>query len=293
MNIIAASGVTVPPATDKPLGLLVKRLASAIVLGSTALACVWLGGAAFAALIVAVALLMCWEWDRLTGGDGRSWTVFLLGAIVVAVCVLAAVGWPEVALAVALAGALAVALIARLVARPPGWALLGVPYIVLPCVAVIWLRGVAGFEVVIWLLAVVWATDSGAYVFGRAIGGPKLAPRISPKKTWAGLIGGMTVAAAAGWLLALAFAIGQPTLLAIAAAVLAVVGQAGDLTESAIKRHFQVKDSSNLIPGHGGVLDRVDGLLFAAPLWAMVWAMVSDMVSDMVLVGGGEGMLWR
>ena len=289
MNIIAVSGATVPSAADKPLDPLVRRLASAIFLGSTALACVWLGGAAFVVLIIAVALLMCWEWDRLTGGDGRSWTLFLLGAIVVAVLVLAAFGWPEIALAVAAAGALAVALVARLVARLPGWALLGVPYIVLPCVAVIWLRVVAGFEAVIWLLAVVWATDSGGYVVGRAIGGPKLAPRISPNKTWAGLIGGLTVAAAVGWLLALAFAIGQPAQLAIAAAGLAVVGQAGDLSESAIKRHFQVKDSSNLIPGHGGVLDRVDGLLYAAPLWAMVWSNVSATV----LVGGGEGMLWR
>ncbi len=281
MNIIAASGATVPQAANKPFDPLVMRLASAIVLGSTALACFWLGGAAFAILVIVVALLMCWEWDRLTGGDGRGWPAFWLGTVVIAVLALASFGWPEIALVVAGAGALGVALVARLAARPPGWALLGVPYIVLPCVAVIWLRAVAGFEAVAWLLVVVWATDTGAYAFGRAIGGPKLAPRISPNKTWAGLIGGMAVAAAAGLLLALVFAIGQPGLLAIAGAVLAVIGQAGDLSESAIKRYFHVKDSSNLIPGHGGVLDRVDGLLFAAPL------------SAMILVTDGGGLLWR
>lgn len=281
MNIIAASGATVPPATTRPLGPLVKRLASAIVLAAVALVCVRLGGGAFAALVIVVALLMAWEWDGLTGGDGRGWTAFWLYTVVAAAPVFAAFGWIGFALAFAGAGAIGSAVVARLGARPSGWAVLAVPYIVLPCIAMIWLHAEFGFQAVIWLLAVLWATDSGGYVFGRAIGGPRLARRISPNKTWAGLIGGMAAAAATGWGLALVFAFDQPGLLATAAAVLAIVGQAGDLSESAIKRHFGAKDSSNLIPGHGGVLDRVDSLLLTAP------------ISVMVLIGGGGGLLWR
>ena len=129
------------------------------------------------------------------------------------------------------------------------------------------------FEMVLWLMFVVWATDIGGYVFGKSLGGPKLLPKISPKKTWSGLLGGMLFACVVSYFfiltmrhfevyLSMPFFVGS-------SAVLAVISQMGDLFESRIKRYLNIKDSSNLIPGHGGIFDRVDGLLFAAPVVAL------------------------
>lgn len=168
--------------------------------------------------------------------------------------------------------------------RRPLWLAAGIVYIAVPCIAVIWLRAdpETGRGTILWLLAVIWATDTGAYFAGRGIGGAKLAPRISPGKTWAGLGGGMIVAGAVG--AATAALLDLPNMLALVAfsMALAVIAQGGDLLESAIKRHFKVKDSGSLIPGHGGLLDRLDGLMTAAPAVAAV-ALIS-----------GEGVLaWR
>jgi phosphatidate cytidylyltransferase len=152
-------------------------------------------------------------------------------------------------------------------------------------VALVWLRGdVGGARLILWLMATVWATDIGAFFAGRLIGGPKLAPRISPKKTWAGLIGAMASAGLVG--IVADFSVpGAPgaAVLAAAGAVMAVVAQAGDLGESWVKRHFGAKDSSALIPGHGGLLDRVDGLL-AAALALAAWQWFSS---------GGGVLSWR
>jgi phosphatidate cytidylyltransferase len=127
--------------------------------------------------------------------------------------------------------------------------------------------------IVFWVIATVAATDLAAFFAGRAIGGPRLAPRLSPKKTWAGLIGGVAASTLVSALLGAYFS-DQPVLFwAIGGALLAVIAQAGDLAESAFKRRFKVKDASHLIPGHGGVLDRVDGLVTAAVAIALyVWA---------------------
>jgi len=130
----------------------------------------------------------------------------------------------------------------------------------------IWLRGddPVGRDTLFWLLLLVWATDIGAYAAGRLIGGPLLLPVVSPKKTWAGLVGGVVSAGLVGLGVGLALSLPHPAWLAVASGVLAVVAQAGDLMESWVKRRWGVKDSSNIIPGHGGLLDRVDGLLAAA-----------------------------
>jgi len=134
--------------------------------------------------------------------------------------------------------------------------------------------------VVFWLFCVVWATDTGAYFAGRSIGGPKLIPSISPNKTWAGLLGGMVAAAIAGGLVGAINPVLPALALAGLAGIVAVVSQAGDFTESALKRAFGVKDASQIIPGHGGVLDRLDGLLFAAPFVA-----VCDLIAGRMLWG--------
>lgn len=142
----------------------------------------------------------------------------------------------------------------------------GVLYIAAPCLSLVWLRGdpVAGRETVLWVFILVWAADIGAYAFGRMIGGPRLAPAISPKKTWAGFIGGVSCAGVTGAVAA--GMLGKESLvpLAVVSLVLGAVSQGGDLLESWVKRRFKVKDTGNIIPGHGGVLDRVDGLLAAA-----------------------------
>jgi phosphatidate cytidylyltransferase len=152
-----------------------------------------------------------------------------------------------------------------------GWWLAGFSYVGAPLVAMWWLRTLDAGLLVLWVFFIVWATDIGGYFFGKGIGGPKLAPSISPKKTWAGLIGGVAFSVAAA--LALHFIFGlleNKSAVILASGLLAVWAQVGDLVESAIKRHFGVKDSGELIPGHGGLLDRVDGLVFVAPAMAML-----------------------
>lgn len=235
-----------------------------------ALLAAWWGGYAFAVLIALAAAVMCWEWHGMVAKEfGWAGRAAAAGCLVAS---LLAVSAPGAAVAVVAGSALASAALwpgggerARL------WAGFGALYAGLPSVALVWLRGdpEMGRETVFWLLFLVWATDTGAYAFGRLIGGPKLMPRVSPKKTWAGLAGGMVSAGMVGVAMAWSLALPSPVGLAVGSALLAVVAQAGDLLESWVKRHFGVKDSSSIIPGHGGVLDRVDGLLAAAAVVAL------------------------
>lgn len=167
----------------------------------------------------------------------------------------------------------------------PFMTLLGIPYILLPCFSLIGLRMLQftdhplSFWPTLYVITVVAATDTGAYASGRCIGGPKLAPRISPKKTWAGLLGGMSCGAVASYLLSseLALPSNLPEAIAIGL-IVAVVSQLGDLFESWMKRKAGVKDSGTLLPGHGGLLDRVDGLLFAAPVYFLICLMAGGRV---------------
>jgi phosphatidate cytidylyltransferase len=151
-----------------------------------------------------------------------------------------------------------------IVGRSTGWIVAGVVYAGAALLAsvVVRLDPVWGFSALILVLLIVWVTDIGGYFAGRGIGGPKLWPRVSPKKTWAGAIGGLVlslaVAAGFAW-----FGVGRLLPLLVLAAVLTVISQLGDLFESAVKRRFGVKDSSHIIPGHGGLLDRLDGYVFA------------------------------
>ncbi len=161
------------------------------------------------------------------------------------------------------------------------WLTVGILYISLPCAALVWLRETDGPETLFWLFLIVWVTDIAAYGFGRWIGGPRLAPSVSPGKTWAGAIGGLVAAMWAGGGIAILLDLATPWVLVAASAGTSVVAQLGDLAESKLKRHFGVKDSGRLIPGHGGVLDRVDGLLATAPV-----------VAAAVFLSGGGVQLW-
>jgi len=151
---------------------------------------------------------------------------------------------------------------------------LGLPYLTLSAVSLIWLRGSPdiGLELTLFLFATVWATDIGAFFFGRICGGPRLAPEISPQKTWSGLMGGVLCAGLAGGLVALATHGNSPLVAICVGFIMAIVGQLGDLLESILKRRNKQKDSGALIPGHGGLLDRVDGLIASAPTLALFHA---------------------
>ncbi|HEY6434059.1 MAG TPA: phosphatidate cytidylyltransferase [Acetobacteraceae bacterium] len=170
---------------------------------------------------------------------------------------------------------------ARLCGRQPAWLVAGLVWIWISILALVVLRAdpIVGRANLIFVLLVVWATDIGAYLAGRTIGGTKLAPRISPGKTWAGAAGGLVAALLVGLVASGPAAFGRA---ALVAAGLSVVGQAGDLAESAVKRRFGVKDSGNLIPGHGGLLDRLDAALAAIPAAALL----------AILIGHGV-VLWR
>jgi phosphatidate cytidylyltransferase len=276
----AANGGTVPRAADTERRNLTRRIASIIVIAPVALAAVYAGGLYFVAAVAVVALLMGWEWDRICGDQRFAASGWTLCAALAAIVVLAAGGRYGAALAASPAAALAVYLVARLGGRPaPLWTALGAVVIGVACIAMLWLRTepVEGLRAMLWLIGSVAMTDTFAYFVGRGVGGPRLAPVISPRKTWAGLFGGMAGAVlfglAWGWWLARA---ADPALLGAMGAATAVIAQGGDLGISVVKRRFGVKDASHIIPGHGGVLDRLDGLLSATPALALVLLVWSE-----------------
>lgn len=240
------------------MSTLLTRILAGLALGLPVLLVAWLGTPAFEVMVALAAGILAREWVGMTGPGSSYWGGLLLGVVVIlAVAIAAGLG-----IAAALAALAVGTVLVVLATRGAPWMTLGALYIGLPSIALIWLRNdpVTGRNVVIWLLLVVWASDIGAYAAGRLIGGPKLAPRISPNKTWAGLIGAIIAAAATSAAFA-AVVDGAPSGAAVLGGLLAVVAQSGDLAESWVKRRFGVKDSGKLIPGHGGLLDRVDALL--------------------------------
>lgn len=261
------------PSGRPELSNLTLRVLSAAVLLPLVLAAIWFGNPYFGAMMLVFAAAMMWEFTALCrAGPGHRGLAI---ATILSAAALTLAGWPREALACIAAGALLTAVTARIgKTESPNLLPVGILYLSLAVFSFIWLRDLpgAGLAMVFWLLAAVIATDVGAYFAGRAIGGPKMAPRISPAKTWSGLAGGMVCAAIAGAAVVAAIAGRNVAAIALLSAVLAAVAQLGDLIESSVKRHFGVKDASNLIPGHGGVLDRVDGFLTVAPVMAlMTW----------------------
>lgn len=259
-------------ALNSPGQSLKTRLLAALVLGPIAFGAMFAGGWWFAVLIAFVGSLMAFEWQQLTSRDDDERMMMPLLVIATAGAILAlAAGepiWAGSLLGLAMIAMAVTTLIARNTAGL--WAILGLVWLAVPCLCVIWLRGYEphGGLLVVWLFAAVWGCDTGAYFAGKSIGGPRLAPRISPKKTWSGLFGGMMAAALAGLVAATIGEFQNILWFTLASAGLGAISQIGDLAESALKRHFNVKDSGRIIPGHGGVLDRVDGLLLAAPVVA-------------------------
>jgi phosphatidate cytidylyltransferase len=250
---------------------LVRRIVSALILVPLAIGTAWLGGWLFALFWLAGAAVVLWEWNRLIIPDAPPVLFGGEAAAITAAVILLRFFWnPGFALiALGIGTGIALALSPRGRSR---WAIGGMVYATAVVAGPVILRDDAalGFVAILWLFALVWGTDVGAYFAGRSIGGPKLWPQLSPKKTWSGFIGGALL----GTLLALAVVrvAGLPLTvpLTLITLLLAMASQGGDLFESFVKRRFSAKDAGTLIPGHGGVMDRLDGFLVAAILAALI-----------------------
>ena len=244
------------------------RMVASVGMIAVALAALWLGGIAFWLLAVVAALFMAAEWSNLHGATPREKRIVQF-ALSVPLAIMAPPSLIIENRDFFAAGLLAGAAFFAVIVTNKRALAAGVLYCGLPVLALTFLRRQDdGLLLAAWALSLVWATDIGAFFAGRTIGGPKLAPKISPAKTWSGLIGGIALA----WLLAGALwnAEGLPRHLMLATPLLAILAQGGDLFESAIKRRAGVKDSGTILPGHGGVLDRLDGLVPVAPVAALL-----------------------
>ncbi|TXJ29163.1 MAG: phosphatidate cytidylyltransferase [Afipia sp.] len=244
------------------------RVVAALVLAPLTIVIAWLGGWIWACVVIAAAALLYFEWLMIVGVSGNRFAAAagIVALALAGVCLM--LRRADVAVAVIVAGILFAAAMTN---GKRGWVASGLVYAAAALVATILVRRDAdlGFVALMFVLLVVWVTDIGGYFAGRGIGGPKLWPRVSPKKTWAGAIGGLVLAL----VIALGFALfgfGRTVPLLLLGAVLSVVSQLGDLFESAVKRRFDVKDSSHIIPGHGGLMDRLDGFVAAIVFAALV-----------------------
>jgi phosphatidate cytidylyltransferase len=270
-----ASAETGGPRLSAGTRNLLLRLTSAVVLAPIVLAAAYLGGWPFLILCAAGAGGILWEWTHLVsgrsdprilapGGVALAAAVALVGGNALGTAVGAAAG--AIGVGAVLAGVTAVAGTAENAQRRGAWAAGGVIYAGVAFLGPALLRRDTelGFEAFLFLAATVWLTDILAYSVGRVIGGPALWPRVSPNKTWAGAIGGLAGGVAGGTIVAYAGGMGCLAVVGVIALLLSALAQTGDLIESAIKRHFGAKDTSQLIPGHGGLMDRLDGFLVAA-----------------------------
>ncbi len=251
------------------------RIASGAVLAAVAFALAYAGPGPFAALILVVGLLVSWEWGRMVRGASADLAFFVHAIAVTGAIVLAVAGYAALGAAVLVTAA--IILVPLVFGHGARLSALGVFYVGLPAISLIWLRSDApyGFAAVLLVFAIVWCSDIGAYAAGRLIGGPRLWPQVSPNKTWAGLLGGLA-AGSAGALIVLLFAPDTVAVrLALTGLALALVAQAGDLAESALKRVFGLKDASDLIPGHGGFMDRMDSIV-AVAVAAALYALACD-----------------
>ena len=242
-------------ASLKDLGL---RAVSALVLAPLAVLAIWAGESWFLAIMLAACVLLAREWAQMSAPTRATPIAWAVGAALFAVTVTAHVGAMSPALVLLVFAAAAAGVFARRVGQEGVDAAYGVLYLGWPAILLIWLRdgnSSLGLSWTILVFVVAWASDVMAFVVGSLLKGPKLWPRYSPNKTWSGFIPGGLGVPDPIWGLALGLAGASATM-------------AGDLWESALKRRFGVKDAGGLIPGHGGLLDRVDGLMFAAVVLA-------------------------
>jgi len=247
------------------------RLFSALVLAAIALGAAAASAWTFALLVIVSSTIVAWEWGRLVRGESFDAITIIEAIGLAALVILITLGQPDLALIAIAATAGAIGFVG-LSSGTLGWSIAGLIYAALPASALVWLRDDEAYGAIalLYLFAIAWTTDTASYAVGTLVGGPKLAPRISPRKTWSGFIIGALVPALIGYVFALILDDTGPFELAAVSVVLALACQAGDLFESAVKRRFGAKDMSQLIPGHGGLLDRIDGLLAAAVLASLI-----------------------
>ncbi len=247
------------------------RMLTAVVLVPIVLLCAWAGGIWFALLTAIFVAVGGHEWSRLCDME-RSLMVALQTSLGPVVAIAFATVGPTAGMLALIAAVGIAGLAGNRIARNSIWPILGVCFLAVPAVAILILRADPqfGLEGVFFLFGVVWLTDIGAYGVGRVIGGPRLAPSISPGKTWAGAVGGLLLAVAGAYWGAGFMEIQLPIGAIPLAIFLSIATQFGDLFESWVKRRFNKKDSGTIVPGHGGILDRIDGLLIAAPVMAAI-----------------------
>jgi phosphatidate cytidylyltransferase len=264
------------------------RIISAIILAIIVLGATWIGGLTFSLLSAAIGLLVYYEWSTITGIARSDRFGLIFGWISMALVAYETVFHTSERAFLLLLGFTFAAAVASAFRKTGFWLPGGIFYSGLSAVSLAALRtGDNGLITILFLFAVVWGSDILAYFVGRAVGGPKLAPKISPGKTWSGAVGGTIAGVLAGCLLI--WASGQPVSpwLPLIAAILSIAGQIGDLFESWIKRRFGVKDSSHLIPGHGGVMDRVDALVFACFLAFLGGLIIAALSGQLFATAGG------
>lgn len=259
---------------------LAQRVVSSLVLAPLAIGAAYFGGPPFLAFWVLAALGVLWEWDRLVCGQDRK-LVFTVSALAVASsCVFVEfLGRLDLGVLFLTLGMLAVAALAPRDRR--GWCVAGIAYAGALLLAPALLRKDAawGLVALLFLFAVVWLTDIVAYFGGRAFGGPKLMPAVSPKKTWSGAICGTMAAIAGGVAVAYFANLGNLAMVGVLALVLSIASQAGDLFESALKRRFGAKDAGSLLPGHGGLMDRLDGFVTACTAALLIGVAVGGLAN--------------
>lgn len=263
-----------PHRAAKPLRDLTPRLISAIPLAIGALALVYAGGWAFVGLVSISGAVIAWEWGNVVRGESPSVTTAAHALAATLGAVATAYDRVDLALLCVVSG-LAIVAVRERHKSTLGWSLVGVAATGLAAVSLTWIRldPASGAVAILYLFLIVWTTDTAAFAAGRTLQGPKLMPSVSPKKTWWGFAGGLIGPILVGLVFGLAIGLGLLALpLALQSGLLALATQAGDLGESAMKRRFGVKDSSALIPGHGGLLDRIDGLILAASMAALISA---------------------
>ncbi|MDE1993233.1 MAG: phosphatidate cytidylyltransferase [Rhizobiaceae bacterium] len=265
------------------------RIISGIILAAVVLAATWYGGLSFRLLSAVIGLLVYYEWSTITdmhGRDPQGNALGWLGLVLIAIATLMEESVYSVEVLVVF---VAIAAIMVAMRRKSWWLPGGIVYAGLTTISLAEIRDddLRGFVLMLFIFATVWATDIFAYFVGRAIGGPKLAPRISPGKTWSGAIGGAIAAVIAGSAVVWSFFSADGLWIPILTLMLSICSQIGDLFESFIKRRFGVKDSSHLIPGHGGVMDRVDGLIFACFAAFLLAIVISLTMSDETMSLGG------
>lgn len=244
------------------LNSFLKRALSTIILAPIVIACIFLSPQTVYLLALVAATLLSWEWAHMY--KGKSEMFFALSYLL---CTTVVALFPSICYGFGVIVILSIIAYIRFKNENNFFLrMLGIPYISIGIGSIVALYSSYGAGILLWYMCLVWAVDIGGYLFGTTIKGPKLAPKISPNKTWAGLLGGMLSAIGISLITCYYFSdANYLTNFVIIAALVTIIAQTGDLIESAMKRHLGIKDSSNLIPGHGGIFDRIDGLIFAAP----------------------------